>query len=90
MRALLRSKRTGLYYRGQEQWTANPAHAHDFELGTRAIQHAYDAQFRDVEIVFCSADGQHDLTVPIADRHRRPTETPRAQICRDGKLVQVM
>src|SRR5581483_8197019 len=87
MRALLRSKKTGLFYKGPDQWTAKPAHAHDFELGTRAIQHAYDAHLREVEIVLCSSDGQHDLTVPIADGSSRPTETPRAQICRAGKLV---
>lgn len=90
MRALLRSKQTGFYCRHPEGWTPDPGLAFDFELGTRAIQHAYDFRLKNVEIVFSFSDDQHDLTVPIADRSTRPLERPRALICRDGKFVQVM
>jgi hypothetical protein len=72
MRALLRSQRTGLYYKDGNTWTPDPAEAYDFQLGTGAIQHAYNQRLRDVEIVFSFPDRVHDRAVPIREPGKRP------------------
>jgi hypothetical protein len=52
MRTLLRKVSTGLYFRGPDQWTSNPAEAKDFKLIDRAIAFVQRWRLKDVEVAF--------------------------------------
>ncbi len=52
MRTLLRRVSTGVYFRGPDQWTSNPAEAKDFKLIDRAVQFVERWHLQDVELAF--------------------------------------
>jgi len=56
MRTVLRKIPDGLYFAGPDQWTNNPAEAHDFKLIDRALQFVEKWQLKQVEVAFCFKD----------------------------------
>ena len=65
MRTLLRRVSTGLYFRGPDQWTSNPAEAHNFKMIDRAVQFVEQWHLRDMELAFAFADEEEVTRVPI-------------------------
>lgn len=65
MRTLLRKVSTGLYFRGPDQWTNNPAEAHNFKLIDRAIQFVEHWHLDDMELAFAFADEEEVTRVPL-------------------------
>jgi len=65
MKTLLRRVSTGLYFQGPDQWTGNPAHAHNFQLIDRAIEFVDRWRLRDVELAFAFDDFEDVTTVPL-------------------------
>jgi hypothetical protein len=65
MRTLLRNVSTGLYFRGPDQWTRNPAEAHNFKLIDRAVQFVEQWKLRDMELAFAFTDEEEVTRVPI-------------------------
>ncbi len=57
MRTLLRSVSTGLYFQGPDQWTQDPAQAHNFKLIDRALDFVQRWKLHDVELAFAFRDG---------------------------------
>jgi hypothetical protein len=52
MKTLLRKVSTGLYFQGPDQWTSNPAQAHNFKMIDRALQFIHRWKLQDVELAF--------------------------------------
>src|SRR3974390_2921740 len=52
MRTLLRNLSTGLYFQGPDQWTRNPANAHNFKMIDHALEFVRHWQLLDVELAF--------------------------------------
>ena len=65
MRTLLRRVSNGLYFRGPDQWTTNPAEAHNFKMIDRALQFIEHWQIRDVELAFAFDEVDEVTTVPL-------------------------
>jgi hypothetical protein len=65
MRTLLRKVSTGLYFRGPDQWTRNPAEAHNFKMIDRAVQFVEQWKLQDMELAFAFADEEEVTRVPI-------------------------
>ena len=65
MKTLLRNVSTGLYFRGPDQWTRNPAEAHNFKMIDRAVQFVEQWKLRDMELAFAFADEEEVTRVPI-------------------------
>ncbi len=65
MRTLLRKVSTGLYFRGPDQWTNDPAEAHNFKLIDRAIQFVERWKLEDMELAFAFADEEEVTHVPL-------------------------
>src|SRR5947209_19101903 len=56
MRTLLRKVSTGLYFQGPDQWTMDPAHAHNFKVIDRALEFIERWKLQDVELAFAFND----------------------------------
>lgn len=65
MRTLLRKVSTGLYFRGPDQWTTDPAEAHNFKLIDRAIQFVQHWRLQDMELAFAFSDEEEVTSVPL-------------------------
>ncbi len=65
MRTLLRNVSTGLYFRGPDQWTLDPAQAHNFKMIDRALQFIHRWKLKDVELAFAFSDGEEVTGVPM-------------------------
>ena len=64
MRTLLRKVSTGLYYQGPDQWTQNPANAHNFKMIDRALDFVRKWKLTDMEIAF-AFDREEVTGMPI-------------------------
>jgi hypothetical protein len=57
LKAMLRDTRTDLYFEFENQWTSQKEKAHDFKLGSYAIEYAINRHFKNSEvIVFAEPD----------------------------------
>jgi hypothetical protein len=65
LKALLRNSHTGMFYAQEDRWTLQPGDAHNFELGSRAIQYAIDRRLPNTELVMTFPDPQWNVVVPI-------------------------
>ena len=65
MKTLLRRVSTGLYFRGPDQWTSNPAEAHNFKLIDRALEFIERWHLHDMELAFVFDDPDEVTSVPI-------------------------
>ena len=74
MKTLLRRVSTGLYFQGPDQWTSNPAEAHNFKLIDRAIDFVDHWHLNDVELAFAFDDPEDVTTVPIERMELRYSE----------------
>ncbi len=66
LKAILRNSDTGMFYARENGWTPQLDDAHDFELGSRAIQYAIDRQLPNAELVMAFPDPQWNVVVPIS------------------------
>lgn len=57
MKTLLRKVTTGLYLRGPDEWTSNPAEALDFQMIDRALKFAQSLGLTDMELAFAFPTG---------------------------------
>ena len=74
MRTLLRKVSTGLYFQGPDQWTRDPAHAHNFKMIDHALDFVKHWRLMDVELAF-AFDEEDDVTrVPIDKMELRYSE----------------
>jgi hypothetical protein len=64
MKTLLRKVSTGLYYQGPDQWTHNPANAHNFKMIDRALDFVRKWKLTDMEIAF-AFDREEVTNMPI-------------------------
>jgi hypothetical protein len=74
MKTLLRKVSTGLYFRGPDQWTSNPAEAHNFKMIDRALQFIQRWKLQDVELAFAFEDVGQVKRVPIEKIAMKYTE----------------
>ncbi len=65
MRTLLRKVTTGLYLRGPDQWTNNPAEALDFQMIDRALKFAQSLGLTDMELAFAFPESGQVTRVPL-------------------------
>ncbi len=65
MKTLLRKITTGLYYKGPDQWTTNPAQAHNFKLIDRALDFVERWDLKDMELAFAFETFDEVTRVPI-------------------------
>ncbi len=65
MRTLLRNFSNGLYFEGPDQWTSDPAAAHNFKLIDRAVSFAQKWGLQDVEIAFAFVEVGEVTTMPL-------------------------
>lgn len=75
MKTLLRNVSTGLYFRGPDQWTSNPALAHNFKLIDRALSFVDRWQLKDMELAFAFEDEREVTKVPIDKMELRYSES---------------
>ena len=75
MRTLLRRMSTGLYFQGPDQWTENPAEAHNFKLIDRALDFVEKWHLQDMELAFAFDDGDEVTRVPINKMELRYSQT---------------
>ena len=64
MKTILRNVSTGLYFQGPDQWTSDPAKAHNFKVIDRALQFVERWKLKNVELAFAFADYDHVAAVP--------------------------
>jgi hypothetical protein len=74
MKTLLRRVSTGLYFRGPDQWTENPAEAHNFKMIDRALEFVERWHLRDMELAFAFDDPEEVTRVPIDKMELRYSE----------------
>ena len=65
MRILLQHARTGLYFRGLGDWSANPYDARDFQHSQKAIDFARQHQLQGVQIAVRFLDSDYDEIAPL-------------------------
>ena len=65
MRTLLRKVSTGLYFQGPDQWTGNPAKAHNFKMIDHALNFVEKWHLQDMELAFAFDDLGEVTRVPI-------------------------
>ncbi len=75
MKTLLRRVSNGLYFQGPDQWTSNPAQAHNFKQIDRAIAFVDRWQLQDVELAFAFDDPGDVTTVPLDKMELRYSES---------------
>ncbi len=74
MRTLLRKTSTGLYFQGPDQWTIDPAEAHNFKLIDRALQFVERWNLKDMELAFAFDDVEDVTHVPLEKMELRYSE----------------
>ncbi len=74
MRTLLRRVSTGLYFQAPDQWTSNPAHAHNFKMIDRAVEFVDRWHLQDMELAFAFDDFEEVTAVPIDKMELRYSE----------------
>ncbi len=74
MRTLLRKTSTGLYFQGPDQWTTDPAEAHNFKLIDRALQFVERWSLKDMELAFAFDDVEDVTHVPLEKMELRYSE----------------
>lgn len=74
MKTLLRRVSTGLYFQGPDQWTENPAEAHNFKLIDRALEFVERWHLPDMELAFAFDDLEDVTSVPIDKMELRYSE----------------
>lgn len=74
MRTILRKVSTGLYFQGPDQWTRNPAKAHNFKLIDHALSFVEKWHLQDVELAFAFDDLEEVTRVPIDKMELRYSE----------------
>ncbi len=65
MRTVLRKISTGLYFKGPDQWTSNPADAHNFKMIDHALEFIRKWSLVDIEIAFAFKDEAAVTHVPV-------------------------
>jgi len=65
MKTLLRKTSTGLYFQGPDQWTNEPAEAHNFKLIDRALEFIERWKLNDMELAFAFDDFDEVTHVPV-------------------------
>ncbi|HSU55395.1 MAG TPA: hypothetical protein VLT36_15170 [Candidatus Dormibacteraeota bacterium] len=68
MKTILRNARTGAYFQGPTDWTADASEAFDFKLPERALRFVKDARLRNVELVFAFDDPRYNVPLPVDER----------------------
>ena len=74
MKTLLRKVSSGLYFQGPDQWTRNPAKAHNFKLIDHALSFVEKWRLQDVELAFAFDDLEEVTRVPIDKMELRYSE----------------
>jgi len=74
MKTLLRRVSTGLYFQGPDQWTCNPAQAHNFKMIDRAVEFVDRWQLNDIELAFAFDDPEEVTAVPLEKIELRYSE----------------
>lgn len=74
MRTLLRKISTGLYFKGPDQWTTDPAQAHNFKLIDHAIRFVQNWDLKDVELAFAFDNFTKVKRVPLERMSSRYSE----------------
>ena len=64
MRTLLRNTATGLFFKGPDQWTNDPAAALDFKMIDRALDFIDAWSLKDMELAFAFRGAHHVTAVP--------------------------
>jgi hypothetical protein len=64
MKTILKDLSTGLFFKGPDEWTENPAEARDFKLIDRALEFIREFRLQETQVVFSFADHQEIVTVP--------------------------
>ena len=64
MRTLLRNTATGLFFKGPDQWTNDPAAALDFKMIDRALDFIDAWRLKDMELAFAFRGAHHVTAVP--------------------------
>ena len=72
MRTLIRSTRTGLFYRSEHEWTGDMVAARDFVTSARAIQLAFEWRLKEVEVVLAFDDPRYNLAMRLNTRPEPP------------------
>ncbi len=75
MRTLLRKVSTGLYFQGPDQWTKDPAEAHNFKMIDRAVQFVEQWNLQDMELAFAFSDQEEVTRVPLEKMQLRYSES---------------
>ena len=65
MKVLLRSRQTGCYYAGPNEWSAKSSVAHDFEEVQSAIRFVRTQKLSGMEAVLSYDDPACDLVLPL-------------------------
>ena len=74
MKTLLRKVSTGLYFQGPDQWTQDPARAHNFKVIDRALEFIERWKLQDVELAFAFNDMGLVKRVPVEKLASRYTQ----------------
>lgn len=74
MRTLLRRVSTGMFFQAPDQWTTNPAQAHNFKMIDRAIEFIDRWHIQDVELAFAFDDVEDVKAVPLDKMELRYSE----------------
>ena len=74
MRTLLRKFSTGVYFQGPDQWTHNPAQAHNFKLIDHALDFVKQWRLLDVELAFAFDEDDDVTRVPLDKMELRYSE----------------
>ena len=75
MRTLLRKVSTGVYFQGPDQWTCNPAQAHNFKLIDHALDFVKQWGLMDVELAFAFDEDEDVTRVPLDKMELRFSES---------------
>lgn len=65
MKTLLRNIPNGLYFRGPDQWTSNPAEALNFKSIDRAVEFVQKWGLKEVELAFAFEEADEVKHVPL-------------------------
>ncbi len=74
MKTLLRRVSSGLYYQGPDQWTSNPARAHNFRMIDRALDFVKQWHLNDIELAFAFDNHKEVTRVPLEKMELRYAE----------------
>jgi hypothetical protein len=77
MKVFIKNRRTGLYFAGEGDWTANTDSAHNFNQSLTAIQYATENKLMDADLVYDFGSDRESIVMPIL--HGLPDQKPRPQ-----------